>query len=153
MSFYFLPEDFKKLNAQIQEISDRIKAIGQEMGLSCQEGAETYHDNFAYEDGERQQRMWSWRLKELVDIIRLAKMVEPGKSTETVAIGSHVTFLDLETNEEKIIRIGSYFTFSKNETVSYCAPLARIMLGAKEGDICEGLISGKKKKLEIVSVD
>ncbi len=43
MKFYFLREDFEKLTALIREVSDRIREIGQEMGASCREGAETYH--------------------------------------------------------------------------------------------------------------
>lgn len=66
--YYFLKEDFEALNAEINKIADKIKEIGKEMGKSCQEGAETFHDNFAYEDGERQQYMWSGRIRELIRI-------------------------------------------------------------------------------------
>ena len=97
--------------------------------------------------------MWSYRLKELLEISNLAKIVAPGGEVKTVSIGSRVVFLDLETGEEKTIRIGSYLSFTKDETVSYCAPLARIMLGARKGDVSEGTIGGKKRKLKIVSVD
>lgn len=153
MSFYFLPEDYSKLNALIGDISNRIKAIGKEMGASCEEGAETYHDNFAFEDGERQQRMWCVRLKELLEISGQAKVVQAGGTrVSTVSIGCRVTFRNLCTDEEQTIRIGSYLSFSENGTVSYDAPLARIMMGANEGDVCEGMIGGTKRELEIIRV-
>ena len=46
--FYFLPEDFEDLNDQIEQICEKIKELGKEAGESCQEGAETWHDNFAF---------------------------------------------------------------------------------------------------------
>jgi hypothetical protein len=76
-AFYFLPEDFTALNARIAELTAVLREIG-EMGKSCQEGAETFHDNFAYEDGERQQRMWSRLRQELVRIRDRARVVCPG---------------------------------------------------------------------------
>ena len=42
--YYFLPEDFAALDRQIREIFVKIREIGQEIGASCNEGAETYHD-------------------------------------------------------------------------------------------------------------
>lgn len=65
---YFLKADYDALCNEIDVLLNRIKEIGQEMGASCQEGAETFHDNFAHEDGTRQQHMWSTRLRELIAI-------------------------------------------------------------------------------------
>jgi transcription elongation GreA/GreB family factor len=152
MNFYFLREDIEKLAGQIHEIDARIKAIGQEMGASCEEGAETFHDNFAFEDGERQQQMWSKRLKELVDIYNHSQIFKPSRAAERVAIGRNVTIADLDSGEEKTIKIGSYMSFNGNGTISYNAPLARILLGAEPGEVRKGEIAGRKKKFEIVEI-
>lgn len=48
--FYFLPDDFEDLNDQIEQICERIEELGKEAGESCQQGAETWHDNFAFEE-------------------------------------------------------------------------------------------------------
>jgi transcription elongation factor GreA len=153
MSFYFLREDFGKLNAQIAEINARIKQIGKEMGASCQEGAETFHDNFAYEDGERQQQMWSVLLRELMEINNNAAIIDASGSADQVDIGSCVTICDVRTGEEKSLRIGSYRVFENHGTVSYNAPLGRMLLGAKEGEVVVGEIAGREKRFEILSID
>ena len=152
MNYYFLREDIEKLSEQIHEIDARIKAIGQEMGASCEEGAETFHDNFAFEDGERQQQMWSKRLMELVDIYNHSQIFKPSGVAERVAIGCEVTIADLDVGEEKTIRIGSYMTFNGNGTISYNAPLARLLLGAEPGDVRKGEIAGKIKRFEVVEI-
>jgi thymidylate kinase len=32
---------------------ETIREIGRQMGQACEEGAETFHDNFGWEDGDR----------------------------------------------------------------------------------------------------
>ncbi|MBW2217966.1 MAG: GreA/GreB family elongation factor [Deltaproteobacteria bacterium] len=153
MDYYFLRDDIEKLAGQIHKINARIKAIGKEMGASCEEGAETFHDNFAFEDGERQQQMWSKRLKELLDIYNHSQIYKSSGFAERVGIGREVTLADLDTGEEKTIKIGSYMSFNGNGTVSYNAPLARILLGAEPGEVRKGEIAGRLKKFEIVEIN
>jgi transcription elongation factor GreA len=152
MKFYFLREDFEKLTALIGEVSDRIREIGREMGASCQEGAETYHDNFAYEEGERQQRMWSKRLKELLDLNLNAAIVEGEVAAARVGIGSRVKVLEIDTGVEKTVFIGSYQVFGNDGKISYSSPLGKMLLGGEEGEVVAGVVAGKEKKFEIVSI-
>ena len=152
MRYYFLKEDFGKLNDQIFEINQRIKKIGQQMGAACQEGAETFHDNFAFEDGERQQSMWSQRLIELIEINTNAEIFEPSGPDDRVTIGCQVTVYDVAADDEKTIKIGSYMTFNGSETVSYAAPLAKLLLGAAVGEVKKGQIGGRTKEFEILDI-
>jgi transcription elongation GreA/GreB family factor len=153
--YYFLKRDFEALNAEIKKIADKIKEIGHEMGKSCQEGAETFHDNFAYEDGERQQYMWSTRLRELIRIRNQAKvLVDPPKG-DTVTIGRTVILKDENTGETLIIKIGSYMVLTKEEenVISYNAPLARMLIGGRVGEIRKSVIAGKTKSLRILKIE
>jgi len=153
--FYFLKEDLDELTALIEGICQKIKEIGKDMGRSCQEGAETYHDNFAHEDGVRQQHMLSTRLRELITVKNNARVVSPELTGGMAGIGRTVTFLDKNTNETQTFKIGSYMTIQDKEenTISYDAPLARILIGAKKGEKKEGIIAGKKKILQILKVE
>lgn len=152
--YYFLKEDFEALNAEIGKIADKIKAIGQEMGKSCQEGAETFHDNFAYEDGERQQYMWSGRIREFIRIRNQAHVVEPQKG-ETISLGHIVTVKDEQTEEVRIIKIGSYMALAKQEgeVISYNTPLARMLIGGRVDEIREAIIVGKKQGFRILKIE
>lgn len=152
--YYFTKEDFNALNREIATLCDRIKEAGQEMGTSCGEGAETFHDNFAYEQGERDQHMWSNQLREMVRIRNNSRIVEP-KKTSKVSMGSIVTTKDVVTEAERTFKIGSYMMFGEHDakTISYNAPLARMLIGAEVGDTREAIIAGKKKAVEILKVE
>jgi len=153
--FYFLREDFEGLNAQIDKICEKIKEIGQEMGRSCKEGAETFHDNFAYENGERQQYMWSTRLRELIRIRNNARVVTPEGRSDKVSIGRTVTIRNETADEVQILKIGSYMVFKERSqnVISYNAPLARLLIGAEVGERREGNIGGKKKIFQIIKIE
>ena len=153
--FYFLREDFEGLNAEIEKIADKIKEIGKNMGQSCREGAETFHDNFAYEDGERQQYMWSTRLRNLIGIRNQARVVESQKG-DKVSLGLTITLEDTSTSEVRTIKIGSYMVFAKEEQkeiISYNAPLARMLIGGQIGETREALISDKKRSFRILKIE
>lgn len=152
--YYFTKEDFAALNQEIASICDRIKEAGKEMGASCGEGAETFHDNFAYEEGERQQYMWSKRLRELVGIRNQSRVVEPQKSRK-VSLGSIVTTRDTTTGTDRKFRIGSFMIFGQidNSVISYNAPLAKMIIGAEVGDTREANIAGVKKKVEVIKIE
>lgn len=153
--YYFLKKDFEALNAEIGKLADRIREIGKEMGKSCQEGAETFHDNFAYEDGERQQYMWSGRIRGLIHIRNQARVILEPQKGDTVSIGRTVTVEDENTGKTRIMKIGSYMvlTEKEGEVISYNAPLARMLVGGRVGDIKESVIAGKQKRFRILKIE
>ena len=153
--YYFLKKDFEALSAEIEKAADKIKAAGQEMGKSCNEGAETFHDNFAYEDGYRLQQMWSERIRQLIRIRNQARVILDSPKGEKVSLGCVVTVEDEHTKEIRTIKIGSYMVLAEQggETISYNAPLARMLLGGKIGDTREAVIAGKKKSFHILKIE
>lgn len=153
--YYFLRKDFEALNAEIKKIADKIKEIGKEMGKSCQEGAETFHDNFAYEDGERQQYMWSGRIRELIRIRNQARVILEPQKGDIVSIGRTITVEDEHTGKTCVMKIGSYMvlTEEEGEVISYDAPLARMLIGGRVGDMKESVIAGKQKRFRILKIE
>lgn len=152
MHYFFLREDFDRLNGEIAEVCDKIKETGQEMGISCKEGAETFHDNWVYEEGERRQHMLSSQLRKLIQIRNRARVVAPDEITaDRVSIGTTIIVRDETTSAERTFRIGSYKTYREGD-VAYNAPLARVLIGAKVGDTRQGMVGGKQATLTVLNV-
>ena len=151
--YLFLEEDFKDLCLKIDELTKKLAEIGQEMGESCRQSSETYHDNFPFEEGRRQQNMVSDRLNEFIRIKNQTKIVKPDIMQNFVSIGKVVIIQDQETMSEETYKIGSYMIFKRlHGYVSYSAPLIKIIEGAKKGDVREGEIGSKKKVFKILTV-
>jgi len=151
--YLFLKEDFKDLCLKIDALTKKLEVIGQEMGESCRQSSETYHDNFPFEEGCRQQSMMSDRVTYFIGLRNMAKIVESNIMENSVSIGKIVVIKDMETKKEETYKIGSYMIFNRSHGyVSYSSPLVKIISGAKIGDIRKGEISGKKMVFKILKV-
>ncbi|MEK7208866.1 MAG: GreA/GreB family elongation factor [Patescibacteria group bacterium] len=152
---YFLKEDLETLDRKIKETKKEIEKALREIGESCQQGAETSHDNPGYEEGQRAAAMWSNHLRQLLLVRREASLVEytPLPTDGKVRIGCLVTVKYLDTGEEKSFRVGSAMIFDNTGTsVSYMAPLGQAVLGITIGDIVEVTIGDKRKRLLLLNV-
>lgn len=154
MKYYFAKKDYDALLKNMERIHQKVKKIGQEMGASCEEGAETFHDNFAYEDGERQQIMLTKRYTELKKICENAVVIEKTNQKNKAVFDNVVTYEDLDSNKKKTVTISSYMVLreKKGNLISYNSPLGKLLLGAEEGEIRKGKIIGKIKKIEIINI-
>lgn len=153
MTYFFLPEDFLKLTEKVHAVMDEMERVAQDMGESCQEGAETYHDNFAYEDGERRLRMLSQRLRDLVRVRNAARVVDPDAGLAELGIGSRVTLQDLQDGAVKKFKIGSYMNFDSGDAISYDSPLAKLLMEAEPGERLDGMIGGRRRRFQVLAID
>ena len=129
--FFFLEEDHVLLINKMNDVLLELKRLGDEIGDSCSE-SETFHDNFDYEEGGRQQRMWTEHLMRLRDIKENSEIIKVNNSNDCVGIGKKVT-LKSDSGEVITKKIGSYMTFS-DDNLSYRSPLAKILIGKKIGE-------------------
>ncbi len=150
---FFLRSDFDALLRRIEELRATMRALGAEMGAACDQTSETFHDNFAYEDGERRQYMWGEELRKLTHMRDSAHIVGRPARADHVSLGRTVRVLDHQTEQERTFTVGSYLSFDADPSVvSYRAPLARIVRGAEVGDVCEGRIRGREVELEVLEI-
>lgn len=156
MKYYFLPEDLMVLRKKVKELTDRISEALGNIGTSCQGGSDTFHDNFEHEQGQRISAMWSVRARELNDILRQAEVISVDfLRSDEVTIGKSVTVLDESSGETRTFKIGSYMNFrddDQEDVVSYAAPLAKMVMCAKVGEVREGQIGSDKKRFKIVEI-
>ena len=134
MNYYFLKEDLEELDIKISEIRKRIDFYQKEKGLSTTQSSETWHDNYGFEESERQiKRLWG-QLQELAEIRGHAEIIDPQRNSNKTDIGKIIKIKDLKTGKEKEILIGSYIVFKNKSAISYNSPLAQILAGAKKGE-------------------
>lgn len=152
MSYYFLKEDAEEINKRISEIRERIDFYRKEKHLSTTQSSETYHDNYGFEESERQIKRLYGQLKELAEIQTKTEIVEPPKSNAKTAIGKKIKIKDTETGEEKEFLLGSYMILKNENAVSYESPLGKILFGAKKGSIRKGVINNKNVLLKIMEI-
>jgi transcription elongation GreA/GreB family factor len=135
MGYRFLRKDYDALVAKIEELGHDMWESGQEKGLWANQSAETWHDNFGYEQEQQHQWALSERAESLVELKNDAEIVERRVVGE-VDIGCQVTIEDVATGERRTFVIGSYQVLDQQHEneISYAAPLARPFTGASAGE-------------------
>ena len=136
----------QQLEEQKSIIRDRGAEVGEEAGINCD-----WHDNFGYEDARRQLEKESTRLRELMNVA--LEIVEIQEQAACITIGNTIKYYQDEDDIEKEITIGAYGESAPaKQLISYQAPIARALLGAKRGETRECLMAGKMKIFEIIEI-
>ncbi len=140
--YLFLQNDYDRLLREIADLKQRAKDNGKEIALWSQQTSETWHDNYGYEEGQRQYMIISGRLRELFDISEKATVVTPNPNPKRAGIGNTLVLRNMKTKKSKTITLGSWLTWNKEHT-SYHSPLGQALIGAKPGDTREFTHGGK----------
>lgn len=152
-TFYFLPQDFAALTKKIEEFKTKLAESLKEMGEGVKDDPNAWHDNFGFEEGQRQASIWSTRLRDLIAIKNGARVIELSRQTNEVAIGSVVSISYQDEESEDTFRIGSYLVFEDDEdTLSYNSPIAQAIIGAKVGETRTFRVSDREKKVSITKI-
>ncbi len=150
-AIYFFEEDFHELEKKINRIKKEIQRLGAEIAHSVDVSGETFHDNFVYEEGGRQQSMWTQEILKLESIRSRAKVIKFLPDGEKIVKLGKIVKLSLN-GKVSSIRIGSFLNFKKN-SISYASEFSQKIMGLKIGDQKNILINEKKTVVIIKEIN
>jgi thymidylate kinase/transcription elongation GreA/GreB family factor len=125
-----LDEDIVHCRALIKEAKD----MGQE---ATEQSSESWHDNYNFEESQRQLKMHMNNLGRLSNAREKAEIVTPSEVFETVDVGAHVEFKIHNTEKTGDAHVGSYLVGEQNRIkgfMSYDAPRVAGLMGSKVGE-------------------
>lgn len=152
---FFLQDDLDALDVEIERVREQIrvaKAAGQE---GTEQSSESWHDNYIFEEAQRQLKMFLNHLGGLSRARERAELVMPPPAPSQVEIGTTVTFRIEEDRHVDTFSIGSYMVFDRLrdlDFISYETPIARILLGASVGETRSGEVGGRTKSLTVIAL-
>ena len=111
-------------------------------------------ENAEYHSAKEQQGWIEARVTELEDKISRAELIDVTKlSGDTVMFGAKVTLVDEESEDEASYQIvGEFEADVKKGKISVTSPIARAIIGKKQGDSVEVNTPGGGKSYEILKV-
>ena len=150
---YFLQSDLDDLDDLIDDVRAQIRRVKLEAQEGTEQSSESWHDNYVFEEAQRQLKMLLNHLGGLSNARENAELVTAAPDSEVVAIGSRVKLrMNGHTDE---IYIGSYMVgvrLRDKEYVSYEAPLAAGLLGARVSEKRTVEIGGKNVEIEVLEI-
>lgn len=114
-----------------------------------------WHDNFAWEENQRQLHQLARRVKELEEAFARLRVVEPARQAPgRVRVGCTVSLFFPDDGSERRFYVAGFEDGDPDSgRVSYTAPLARAVIGAAECDLRRVEIGGRVREVEIAAID
>ncbi len=119
--------------------------------LQVQDARQAYEAASTIEDTNEKRRQQANPLRDLryfVERVRTAQLVPAPSSTEVVAFGSTVTFSRDDGRVQTYRIVGEDEADPKAGSISYVAPVARILMGKAVGDV----VAVGDQELEVMKI-
>ncbi len=148
-------EGFQELKRELEELRTvKRKEISEKIRVA--RGFGDLSENSEYDEAKNEQALVESQIATLEEQLKKAHLLHKDQiSTDVVSIGTHVTILDLEFDEELSYRIASSVesNHSTQETITDESPVGKALLGHKVGDVVEVVVpSGSTVRFKVVDI-
>lgn len=134
---YILTEEgLEKLKVELQELKTvRRKEVADRIKQAIDFG--DLSENSEYDDAKNEQAFIEGRIQDLENKLRNVSVISKGQQdNNTIEVGSKVTVLDVELEEEEVYRIvGTIEADPMNNLISNESPLGQALVGKHLGDV------------------
>ena len=147
-------QGYEKLKKELKKLNsiDRPAVVN---AISTAREHGDLKENAEYHAAKEQQGFIEGRIQELNTKLALANVIDITKlSGEKIVFGATVTFVDVDTDEEKIYQlVGDYESDIEQNKISISSPIARALVGKSAGDTLTIPIPKGKIEIEILKIE
>ena len=149
---FITPEGFARVRAEYDALFgvERPKLV-ETISWAAANGDRSENGDYIY--GRKRLREVDRRLSHLSRVMKAAKIVDPvSQATDQVRFGATVQLADEENQERELTIVGDDEADAGAGRIGWSAPLARALLGARQGDERLVRLPSGEKSYEILSV-
>lgn len=144
-----------RLRGRITEARAAYLAICADNEAASQAGdSSVWHDNFAYEENQRQMHRLARRVRDLEEQFGRARIVSAcSAAPDKVQLGARVCLRYLDDEREVTLYIAGFDDGDPKEgRISYTAPLAMRLMGATVGETRTLTEGGRRREVEVAAL-
>jgi transcription elongation GreA/GreB family factor len=152
---YLTPGGHRRLRARLGAFRARYKAICDDNPAALESGDSSgWHDNFAFEENQRQMHQLAYRVRELERLLEQVELVPPlDDAPARVVVGTAVVYQQHDEDEPRHCWIAGWNDGAPaSGRVSYNSPLGRALMGARVGDERELRLPDGVRWLEVLEL-
>ena len=149
------PAGRRRLDERLREAERRYGAVVADNPEAAESGdTSVWHDNFAYEENQRQMHQWARRVRDLRALLARLEVVSPPLHPTRAALGCAVTLADARTDaEQRLVLAGFEDGDPAAGRVSYTSPLGGALLGARVGDVLAVRVGGAEREVTVLAIE
>jgi transcription elongation GreA/GreB family factor len=152
---YLTPGGFDRLRRRVAATRAAYQAVCDDNPAALESGDTSgWHDNFAFEENQRQMHQLSRQVRELETLMGRATVVPlPHVSPERVILGSRVTWSFFGEERPRTCWISGWDDGDPDKgRVSYNSPLGSALVGAEPGEERDLRAVGAARRIEVLDV-
>lgn len=150
---FITPEGFARIRAEYEELfgTERPKLVDT-IAWAAGNGDRSENGDYIY--GRKRLREIDRRLSYLSKVMKQAKVVDPAsqEQRDTVRFGATVELADENDDRRKLTLVGEDEADASAGRISWSAPIARALVGARVGDERIVRLPAGEKGYEILSI-
>jgi len=150
---FITPQGFARIRAEYEQLfgSERPKLVDT-IAWAAGNGDRSENGDYIY--GRKRLREIDRRLSYLSKVMKSAKVVDPARQEQrdTVRFGATVELADEDDERRILTLVGEDEADASNGHISWAAPIARALIGAKVGDERVVRLPASEKSYEILSI-
>jgi len=150
---FITPQGFARIRAEYEQLfgSERPKLVDT-IAWAAGNGDRSENGDYIY--GRKRLREIDRRLSYLSKVMKSAKVVDPARQEQrdTVRFGATVELADEDDERRILTLVGEDEADASNGHISWAAPIARALIGAKVGDERVVRLPAGEKGYEILSI-
>jgi transcription elongation factor GreB len=151
---FITPQGFARLRAEYEELFavERPKIV-EVVSWAASLGDRSENADYLY--GKKRLREIDRRLSYLSKVMKAAKVVDPSKQEQrdTVRFGAIVELADEEDERRTVTLVGEDEADASAGRISWAAPIARALIGARVGDERIVRLPAGEKSYEVIRID
>jgi transcription elongation factor GreB len=151
---FITPDGFSRIRAEYDELfgSERPRLVDV---ISWAAGNGDRSENGDYIYGRKRLREIDRRLSYLSKVLKSAKVVDPAgqEDRQTVRFGATVELADEEDQRRTLMLVGEDEADASEGRISWAAPIARALIGARVGDERTVRLPSGEKSYEILTIN
>lgn len=148
---YLTAEGLAKLEAELNYLRTVRRAEIASQIHQAKELADTV-DNAEYDDAKNMQAFVEGRILTLERLTKNAVIIPPEHATDSVRVGTTVTLISPEGEEEQYTIVGSYEADPLKGRISNESPVGKALLDKKVGDEVQVQAPGGVLRLTVVEI-
>lgn len=152
--FLFTPGGLSRLDQRIRAARAAYQEVVDDNPAALEAGDNSgWHDNFAFEENQRQMHQFARRVRDLELLRQRARLAPLLASSDRVRVGTTVHFQFEDEDHARACWIAGYNDGDPERgRVSYNSPLGRALLGAEAGETREVLLTERRRVIQVLEV-
>ena len=150
---FITPEGFARIQAEYEELFgiERPKLV-ETIAWAASNGDRSENGDYIY--GRKRLREVDRRISYLSKVMKQAKVVDPARQEQrdTVRFGATVELADEDDDHRLLTLVGEDEADASLGRISWAAPIARALVGAKVGDERIVRLPAGEKSYEIIAI-